>query len=223
MADSCGQQITVTVTQTILQGAATRTTNAPASSDQSTPLSSSASTSSDADDGHASPVAFGFLPVSISDTTLTTLSPATTMTLNLVHATSSSGRASVSKATSASSECPKPTVSAAATTASPKSSTPPGTIAGGVIGSMAGLAVIIALLLYCCRRKRKITFRRKVQKTDQEDQAHVLESITQEKDEAVRQLEQTRQSKPLPSPRSFDFGLPKIQHSTSPVMPQRWI
>jgi hypothetical protein len=62
-----------------------------------------------------------------------------------------------------------------------------------------------------------------VQKSDQEDQLHVLQSIKQETDEALRQLEHTRQSKPLPSPRSFDFGLPKIQHSTSPVMPQRWL
>ncbi|KAJ9615372.1 hypothetical protein H2200_001447 [Cladophialophora chaetospira] len=148
----------------------------------------------------------------------------TTLTLNLVTAAPSSKSGTSTKASSTPSECPKPTASKAAISAAAEPSTPPGTIAGGVIGSVAGLGLLLALLLYCCRRKRKITFKRKVvQKTDPDEASRELEAATQEKDDVVRQLEQARKDKPLPSPRSLDFGLPKIRHSTSPVLPNRWI
>ncbi len=233
MSDACAGPVTVTVTQTILQGAATSTTDGSASSalttGEPTTASSDASTQASGTESisiadlQASP-AFGLLSV-VSHTTLTTMAPPTTLTLNLVHATptSSSSTSTSAKSTSTSSDCPKPTASKAASSDTPKPSTPPGTIAGGVIGSMAGLALFVAILLYCCRRKRNFTFKRKVQKVVPNDRSTELEAAQQDEDEAMRQLEQARLSKPLPTPRSFDFGLPKINHSTSPVMPQRWI
>ncbi|KIW92246.1 uncharacterized protein Z519_07230 [Cladophialophora bantiana CBS 173.52] len=142
------------------------------------------------------------------------MAPGTTMTIHLVPATPSSSANITAGATS--SKCPKPTASTAANS----TPTPPATIAGSVIGSMAGLALIVSLLVWCCRRKRKITFKRKVQKTDHEEQSNELRSVKEERDQALRCLEQ---NKTFPSPRSFDFGLPQVPKNSSPVMPQQWI
>ncbi|KIW83231.1 hypothetical protein Z517_02476 [Fonsecaea pedrosoi CBS 271.37] len=138
------------------------------------------------------------------------------MTVHLISATPSSSVDAFASATS--SECPK--ITASSTTKSTR--TPPATIAGSVIGSMAGLALIVTLLIWCCRRKRKIklTFKRKVQKTDQEEQLNELQSVREARDQALRRLENN--DKALPSPRSFDFGLPPIPKNSSPVMPQQW-
>ncbi|OQU93952.1 hypothetical protein CLAIMM_00385 [Cladophialophora immunda] len=226
-SDSCGAGITVTVTQTVLQGAATSTVNTPASSfdlatdqpdgasaDQSSLVPSGIGTSSASPSAQASSIPFPFIPITTPDTTLTTAAPGTTMTKNLIHATPSASANATGSATT--SECAKPTASA-----TPKSTpTPPATIAGSVIGSMAGLALIVTLLIWCCRRKRKITFKRKVQKTDQEEQSNELQSVKEERDQDLRRLEH---GKMPPTPRSFDFGLPQVPTNSSPVMPQRWV
>ncbi|EXJ74401.1 uncharacterized protein A1O5_02697 [Cladophialophora psammophila CBS 110553] len=223
-SDLCGAGITVTVTQTILQGAATSTINTATSSsgmttgepdvnppNQSSLIPSSGGTSSMPPSLQASSIPSRFIP---SNTTGATVGPGTTKTIHLVPATP--GSTANITASASSSKCPKPTASTTANSTPP----PPATIAGSVIGSMAGLALIVSLLVWCCRRKRKITFKRKVQKTDQEEQSNELRSVKEERDQALWCLEQ---NKTLPSPRPVDFGLPQVPKNSGPVMPQQWI
>ncbi|KAL2444342.1 hypothetical protein ABEF95_016680 [Exophiala dermatitidis] len=181
-AGSCGDYHTVTVTQTVLQGAATSTVDptnsaaAPASvtndlvaiisATGSSDPSSSSSGSATTTRGSPGSSPTGLAPWSLAMTssgsssgpyTTTTLSsmPATTKTLSLV----------VASRTSTATKCP--TSKPKPANSSPKSTTPPGTIAGSVIGSMAGLTLIILLLTWCFRRKKKVrfTFKRKTQTT----------------------------------------------------------
>ncbi|KIX99107.1 uncharacterized protein Z520_05568 [Fonsecaea multimorphosa CBS 102226] len=184
------------------------------STDPSSLGPSAIGTSSASVSAQASSIPFPFIPISIANPTLTTVAPGTTLTISLASATPSSSANATASATS--SKCPKPTASV---TTKP-TPTPPATIAGSVIGSMAGLALIVTLLIWCCRRKRKITFKRKVQKIDQEEQSNELQSVKEERDQALRRLEH---DKAIPSPRSFDFGLPQVPKTSSPVIPHQWI
>jgi len=87
---------------------------------------------------------------------------------------------------------------------------------------MAGLAMIVLLLLWCCRRKRKFKFtlKRKTICTGEEDAPKDEEEIQQDRDLALQSLEH---NKHIASPRSFDFGLPKILQNSTPIMPKHWI
>ncbi|KAL2410019.1 hypothetical protein ABEF92_007904 [Exophiala dermatitidis] len=265
-AGSCGDYHTVTVTQTVLQGAATSTVDptnsaaAPASvsndlvaiisatgsSDPSSSSSGSATTTT----GSPGSSSTGLAPWSLAMTssgsssgpyTTTTLSsmPATTKTLSLV----------VASRTSTATKCP--TSKPKPANSSPKSTTPPGTIAGSVIGSMAGLALIILLLTWCFRRKKKVrfTFKRKTQTTTttteppsskstaekelEDGQSSASSNITTNSayqgannnnaNVTGQSPNQWHGNRPLPSPRSLDFGLPQIpQHSTA-FLPKQWI
>jgi hypothetical protein len=246
---ACGEPVTVTVTKTVLQDAATSTTTTEAADSNNLiatapasafPPSNTVSSSIDIQSSFSSVIAFGYLPSVTTDTTLTTTAPGTTLTISLISATPSSITiATHSRATS--STCTKSTFIEATATSKPShisspslsggSRTPAGTIAGGVIGSVAGLGLLIALLLYFCRHKRKFSFKRKVVKkntltADQEEQLQtVAQELSEIKTAIARASVVTGSNKPLPapaiSPRSFDFGLPKIHRS--PIMPHRWL
>lgn len=138
--------------------------------------------------------------------TLSWSSAATTKTLHLVSAS-----AGTSPSASARPE----------SDAAPSKSTPPGTIAVSVVGSMAGLALIVLLLTWCLGRRKstKFTFNRKVQKVDPEDEPKDAEAIDRDRNGTLQRLE--RQS--VPSPRPFDFGLPTIPNDSTPIMPRRWM
>jgi hypothetical protein len=62
-----------------------------------------------------------------------------------------------------------------------------------------------------------MTFKRTVKKADQEEVLKDMEAVKKETDAALQR------NKSLPSPRSFDFGLPTIPKDSTPIMPQRWI
>ncbi|KAL2444423.1 hypothetical protein ABEF95_016773 [Exophiala dermatitidis] len=175
--------------------------------------------------------------------TTTTLSsmPATTKTLSLV----------VASRTSTATKCPTPKPGSSR----PNSTTPPGTIAGSVIGSMAGLALIILLLTWCFRRKKevKFTFKRKTETTTAEQQSSKPSSEKELEDgqqpsatgshttsdttanpayqgannnNAASQSVSPNQwhgTRPLPSLRSLDFGLPQIPQHSSAFLPKQWI
>ncbi|EXJ77992.1 hypothetical protein A1O3_09151 [Capronia epimyces CBS 606.96] len=217
---SCGSRETVTVTQTILHGAATSTVNSTTGAFSSTRGEPSTATGISSSEGSAPvtglPVsAEGIIPLTsavvpitaptvISD--ISSISAATTKTLNLVAATPSS--------TSTTSPCPKPGSS------HPKSTT--GTIAGSVIGIMAGLALLIVLLSWCFRRKSKVklTFKRKPMEAEQEQDREDVESKPSTN---VNPPDPPEHSQPLPTPISFDFGLPRIPANSTASMPKQWI
>ncbi|EXJ88687.1 hypothetical protein A1O1_05618 [Capronia coronata CBS 617.96] len=230
---SCGGRQTVTVTETILHGAATSTVD-PSNSAFLTSTTGDAGAATTTTDSYSlvssssfsgsgsitvtgpstwadavQPLTSDVVPTSIpavSSTTVTN-SAATTKTLSLVVASPSL------KPTT--SPCPTPGIS------KPKPP-PPGTIAGSVVGSMAGLALIILLLTWCMRRKRKVkfTFKRKSKNPDQERNSEDVES---KPEPSVAALWTAEQNKPLPSPRSFDFGLPRIPQNSTALMPKQWI
>ncbi|KAL6250150.1 hypothetical protein RBB50_002451 [Rhinocladiella similis] len=216
--DSCAPPSTITVTQTILQGAATSTivsTDAPLStssaeftfgaidisqSDASSTLGPSAT-----EPGSLSTSGAVETP-SVTSVTLSSTVP-TTKTVHLVSASASS------TASATSSACPKPSSLSSTSKHS-------GAIAGGVLGGMAGLAMVLLLLLWCGRRrtKFKLTFNRKVVNTEEEPKNE--DAIQQERGLAMPQLQQ---NKNVPSPRSFDFGLPKVPQNSMPIMSKHWI
>jgi hypothetical protein len=87
---------------------------------------------------------------------------------------------------------------------------------------MAGLAMIVLLLLWCCgRRKRKFNFtlKRKTVCTGEEDAPKDEEVIQQDRELALQSLEH---NKHITGPRSFDFGLPRILQNATPIMPKQW-
>ncbi|KAK5375365.1 hypothetical protein LTS03_005920 [Exophiala xenobiotica] len=214
--DSCAAPSTVTVTQTILHGAATSTLSPV---DPSFPSSSAIFTFGAINLAQSS-------DTSASDTSLTATglssAPVPTVTPSVTSVTISSGIPTTktvhlvsASATASSSPCPKPSSAAS-------KATPSGTIAGGVIGGMAGLAMIVLLLLWCCgRRKRKFNFtlKRKTICTGEEDAPKDEEGIQQDRELALQSLEH---NKHITSPRSFDFGLPRILQNATPIMPKQW-
>ncbi|KAK5029321.1 hypothetical protein LTS07_005783 [Exophiala sideris] len=210
-SDSCAAPSTVTVTRTVLQGVATSTVD---------PDSSSFPTITDGMIVSTIPVFGGgfettlapapsSLPTTTASITSVTVSKsvATTKTLSLASASHSAS----------SSKTPCPTAGSA-----PSKSAPAGTVAGGVLGGVAGLAMIMLLLLWCCRRKRKvnITLKRNTKNITQPESPKDVEAVNQDRDLALRALEQNQH---VPSPRSFDFGLPKIPPHSTAIMQKPWI
>ncbi|KAJ9637626.1 hypothetical protein H2204_004775 [Knufia peltigerae] len=216
--DPCAPPSTITVTQTVLQGAATSTvasTDAPSSIssaeftfgainvNQSDASNTSGASVTDSGSLLASGAAH---TPSVTSITLSSTVP-TTKTIHLVSASTSATGSATSSA------CPEPSSSSSTSKHS-------GAIAGGVLGGMAGLAMLLVLLLWCGRRrsKFKFTFNRKLGKTEDEPKSE--DAIRHERDLAMQQLEQ---NKSIPSPRSFDFGLPKVSQNSTPIMPKHWI
>jgi hypothetical protein len=137
--------------------------------------------------------------------TVTAIGPHTTMTLHLAPVNPTPQPTA--------SECPKPQ-------ASKTNTAPAGRIAGSVIGSMAGLALIILLLSWCMKRKRKIklTFKRK--NSDLPTEADEAKQVHEETATAIREMQRNNDMR---SPRSFDFGLPQIPQHPPMNPPQKWI
>jgi hypothetical protein len=213
--NSCGADHTVTVTETILQGAETSTLVdligatstgliATATGRPSIGLNAAMESTFEPESTSTSDSSTQQATVSVTSTV------ATTKTLNLVSATSSSApRAS---------ECPS-------RDASKSSSAPAATIAGSVVGSIAGLALIVLLVSYLLKRKRKLklTIKRKTEEKDDREVAQQIENVLAERDQALEALERRRS---IVSPKSFDFGFspsvrtPLPKHSTAVAPPQ---
>ena len=100
-----------------------------------------------------------------SNSTFTSTAPTSTRTINLIPA---SGLITThSHTTALNSTLTKPTLSSTtlhsatlSATPTPEAATDPshqaGRVAGGVIGSLAGLALLVFLLAWCCKRKQRI-------------------------------------------------------------------
>ncbi|KAI1613712.1 hypothetical protein EDD36DRAFT_463588 [Exophiala viscosa] len=210
-SDSCAAPSTVTVTQTVLQGVATSTVDPDSSSFPSTTDGMVVSTIPVFGGGFETtlvPVPSSPPTTTASITSITvSRSVATTKTLSLASASHSSS----------SSKTPCPTASSTAS-----KSAPAGTVAGGVLGGVAGLAMIMLLLLWCCRRKRKvnITFKRNTKNITQPESPKDVEAVKQDRDLALQTLQQNQH---IPSPRSFDFGLPNIPPHSTAIMQKPWI
>lgn len=65
-----------------------------------------------------------------------------------------------------------------------------------------------------------IIFKRKTKNITQPDEPKDVEAVKQDRDLALQALEQNNN---IPTPRSFDFGLPKIPPNSSAMMPKHWI
>lgn len=217
--DSCGAEHTVTVTETILQGAETSTLvdlfDATGTGLIATATGRPNMGSNVATDSTVEPESTSTSDSSTQESTVSVTSTvATTKTLNLVSATSSSAPRG--------SECPS-------RDASKSPPAPAATIAGSVVGSIAGLALVTLLISYCLRRKRKrnfkLTIKRKTEEKDNREEAEQIENVVAERDQALEVLERRRS---IVSPKSFDFGFnPSVQtplpkHSTA-VPPPQWI
>ena len=66
----------------------------------------------------------------------------------------------------------------------------------------------------------KLTFKRKAQKGDQNEELKDLDRIKEERHKALQSFEQNRH---LSSPRPFDFGFLPIPRTSLAVTPQQWI
>ncbi|KIW20421.1 hypothetical protein PV08_00996 [Exophiala spinifera] len=214
----CTPPNTITITQTILQGAATSriTSTDSALSTLSAEFtfgainfgqgdSSRTPGASATDSGSLLTSGFAGTPP-VTSITLSSTVP-TTKTIHLVSASASATSSATSSA------CPTQSSSSS-------SSKHSGAIAGGVLGGMAGVALILLLLLWCSRRhsKFKLTFKRKMINTVDEQKRE--DAVQQERGFAMQRLEQNHE---IPSPRSFDFGLPKVPQNSTPIMPKQWI
>lgn len=173
---------TVTVTQTVLVGATTQTLTGEASSSLTaaigTPPVCSSTFRTIAQS--SSTTLASSPPPSASMASLNTLSGtiATTKTFNLVSA----------GATTAT-DCPASTLSSSSAHTRPHSSSA-GIIAGSVIGSLAGLALLGLLISYCLKRKAglKLKLKRKVEKRDSqtEEALEALDHVIQQRDRALQ-------------------------------------
>lgn len=221
--EPCGAQQTVTVTETVLQGAETSTLVDFAYVTTSTePIATATGRPNiDLDAAYVTSYASEPTTTTVSSSQEATVSVTstleTTRTLNLVSATSSSSPRP--------SQCPSKDPSKPSTA-------PTATIAGSVVGSMAGLA-LIGLLLSCLlkrKRKLKLTIKRKTETKDNQEVVQQIENIMLQRDQALEDLERTRT---IASPKSFDFGFnpsarsplpkPPIVFAPPPPPPPQWI
>lgn len=232
--DPCGAQYTVTVTETVLHGAETSTLVdfgyittsteeliATATGRPNVGLNAVYGTTSTTEPTSLTATTDSSTSTSIStsstrETTISVTSTlGTTRTLSLISAAPSS-------ALPRGSECPSND------TASGRA--PAATIAGSVVGSMAGLALLGVLVSYLLKRKRKLklklTVKRKTEAKDDGELARQMDTVTRERNQALDDLERTTA---FASPRSFDFGFvpstaaaaAAIQGSRSPLPPPK--
>lgn len=223
--DPCGAQYTVTVTETVLHGAETSTLVdfgyittsteeliATATGRPNVGLNAVYGTTSTTEPT-------GSTATTDSSTRETTISVTstlgTTRTLSLISAAPSS-------ALPRGSECPSNEVASGRA--------PAATIAGSVVGSMSGLALLGVLVSYLLKRKRKLklklTVKRKTETKDDGELARQMDNVTRERNQALDDLERTTA---FASPRSFDFGFvpstakaaAAIQGSRSPLPPPK--
>jgi hypothetical protein len=103
---------------------------------------------------------------------------------------------------------------------------------------MAGLALIALLLLWCLKRRKQqkkvsLSFNRTVKNNGGHPTKDDVEAIKKERDLALQNLEHNNNAL-VPSPRSFDFGLPTIPQGPAfgqstiprkspPIVPGRWL
>ncbi|KEF51804.1 uncharacterized protein A1O9_12141 [Exophiala aquamarina CBS 119918] len=242
----CGIEYTVTVTETVLQDAATSTlvNLIDGTSTALSPIDTSSTAlpnfGANAAMGPSGNSTFDSQPtVASSHTTISgssssssnstqeatvsvTSTLGTTKTLSLVSATPPIGASR--PAPPRASECPS-------SDASHGSSSPPAaTIAGSIVGSMAGLALVGLLVSYLLKRKRKwkakLTIKKKT--TTEENDSQRGEDAPQ-MGNVIATLE-ALERRSLASPRSFEFGfnpatapLPALPKHSTAVRPPQWI
>ncbi|KAK5050344.1 hypothetical protein LTR84_003625 [Exophiala bonariae] len=224
--DPCGAAQTVTVTETVLQGAATSTlvdfgyiTTASITEELIATATGRPNVGLNAVYGTTTQTSE---PTTGPTPTTDSISSSSSMRETTVSVTSTLGTTKTLSLMSASTSSAIPRASECSSQGGASRTAPAATIAGSVVGSMAGLALIGLLVSYLLKRKRKLrlkmTLKRKAEENkNNRDENRQIETVMRERDRALEDLERTRS---IASPKSFDFGfIPSAAAVRSPLPP----